>query len=371
MRTEIAMDTAGVFKPHTILLWRKVQGHAEAMRIIGLFPESRIEVVDRQRLVGPAGRGRGHPIVAGKRILMIGEASSFIRRFEGNLGGDVCCAPYLKLVPISNGCPSYCIYCYLAYVYRDYLPFIKINVNHTRMFEEIREAVFGASGTIAFNMGEMLDSLALDHVTLLTEHLVPSFARLSNACLMLLTKSSDIAGLLRCDPNPQIVLSWSLNTHRVIETCEIGAAALKERIDAARRCQQHGYRVRLRIDPGVLYNGWESDYADLIRQSLEVLEPENVTLGMLRLVPGHLSLARQAYGDRTAHLREAGLSEKVSDGKLRYPLRRRVEFYRFLIEVIRGFKPHTSIGLCRETRDVWNELSHCCHPDQCNCLVWQ
>ena len=80
---------------------------------------------------------------------MIGKASSFVRRFEGDLGDGVCCAPYLKLVPISNGCPYYCTYCYLAYVYRDYLPFIKVNINHARMFEEIREAVEDGKRRIA------------------------------------------------------------------------------------------------------------------------------------------------------------------------------------------------------------------------------
>ncbi len=364
------MDTAQAFKPSTIFLWRKVQEREEAQRIVGLFPQTPVQIVDRQRLVGPTQHSRSHHIVAGKRILMIGEASSFVRRFEGDLGDGVCCAPYLKLVPISNGCPYHCTYCYLAYVYRDYLPFIKININHARMFEEIREAVFGVPGGVTFNMGEMLDSLALDHVALLTERLVPFFARLPNACLMLLTKSSNVACLLRCAPNPQVVVSWSLNTERMIGACEIGAATIEERIDAARRCQGHGYRVRLRIDPGILYEDWQSDYADLVRQSLGVLEPENVTLGMLRLVPGHLSLARQAYGSHAVLLRETGLSEKASDGKLRYPFRRRVEFYRFLIDVIRSFRPHMSIGLCRETREVWSELNHCCHPGQCNCLIW-
>jgi len=47
-----------------------------------------------------------------------------------------------------------------------------------------------------------------------------------------------------------------------------------------------------------------------------------------------------------------------------------VAFYRFLIDVIRSFAKRPSIGLCRETPDVWNQLSHLCDPDRCNCLVW-
>lgn len=104
--------------------------------------------------------------------------------------------------------------------------------------------------------------------------------------------------------------------------------------------------------------------------AMTALEPENITLGMLRLVPGHLSLARHAYGGRANGLRCTGLSDKASDGKLRYPAHRRVEFYQSLIDMIRSFTRCPSISLCRETPDVWNELSHLCNPARCNCLVW-
>ena len=367
---ETAMGTAETFKPSTILVWRKVERHAEAARILGMFPQARVEVVDRQRIASTSARGGRHPMVAGKRVLMIGEASSFLRRFDGALGGSVCCAPYFKLVPVSNGCPYFCTYCYLAYVYRDYQPFIKVNINYGRMFDEIRAAAFQAGGAVAFNMGEMLDSLALDRVTLLVERLAPFFGRLSDAYLMLLTKSANVEGLLRVTANARTVVSWSLNPQRVIDRYEVGAANLEERINAARRCQEHGYRIRLRIDPGILYDGWQSDYAELIRRSLAVLEPENITVGMLRLLPGHFALAKQVYGSRAGALREAGLSERASDGKLRYPFQRRLEFYRSLIGVIRGFNERLSIGLCRETPDIWSSLNHPCDRRQCNCLIW-
>lgn len=363
------MDTAAAFQPNTILVWRKVAQHPEAIRILEMFPRARVEIIDRQRITPASPAGSGHTLAAGKRILMIGAASSFLRSFDGGLGRSIRCAPYFKLVPLSNGCPYYCTYCYLGYVYRDYHPFIKVNINYEKMFQEIRETVLPADDAVPFNLGEMLDSLALDHVSLLTERLIPFFGRLSHGYLMLLTKSANIGGLLRVAPNAQTVVSWSLNAKPMVEQYEIGTASLDERIDAARQCQEHGYRLRLRIDPGILYEDWRSGYAELLHKTLTVLTPENITLGLLRLIPGHLGLARQAYGSRAATLK-AGLSEKASDGKLRYPLRQRIEFYQFLIDTIRDFNPRVSIGLCRETWEVWSSLKHQCDPCQCNCLVW-
>jgi spore photoproduct lyase len=308
-------------------------------------------------------------VVDAKRVLMIGEASSFLRHFDG-CPGNVRCASYVKLVPISNGCPYYCTYCYLAYVYRDYLPCIKMNINYGKMCDEIRDLMTFAQHPVSFNMGEMLDSLALDHVSLLTSRLIPLFAQLPRGYLMLLTKSSNVDGLLCLRPNSQTVVSWSLNTQPIIERFEVGTAGLEERIGAAKRCQEHGYRIRLRIDPGILYPEWRQDYAELIRRSLAVLEPENITLGMLRLLPGHFHLARRAYGNRGTQLQRMVLPETASDGKHRYSLEQRVEFYRSLADMIRSSNKQTSIGLCRETPEVWDNLKRRCDPAQCNCLIW-
>jgi len=365
------MDIAKAFAPNTILVWRKVADHLETRRIIEMFPKAGWQIVERQRETSLPSHSSRHAIVASKRVLLIGTATSFVRRFTGYLGGNIRCAPYYKLVPVSNGCPYYCTYCYLAFVYRDYLPCIKMNINYGKMFDEIQRIVADTHGAAAFNMGEMLDSLVLDHVTHLTQQLVPYFSRFPSGYLMLLTKSSNVDGLLGVEPNSQIVVSWSLNPQRIIETYELGTANLDERIDAARRCQEHGYRIRLRIDPGILYPDWKAGYADLICRSLTLLQPENITLGMLRLLPGHLHLAEQAYDSRGRKLRDAMLAHRGSDGKLRYSSSDRVEFYGFLIRVIRDLNKHVSIGLCRETPDVWNSLHDQCALGKCNCLIWR
>lgn len=364
------MDTAKNFKPRTILLWQKVSEHPEAQRIIKMFPLANIHIIKNQHKPPFLDMSPPKSVLAGKRILMIGETSSFVGHFDGQLGPNVRCCPYYKLVPVSNGCPYYCTYCYLAYVYRKFNSFIKVNINYDTMFKQIRKTLSSSQSKISFNMGEMLDSLALDHITNLTTILVPFFSGFSNAYLMLLTKSNNIDNLLSLEPNEHTVISWSLNPSHVVEQYELGTANLDERIKAAKLCQEHGWRIRFRIDPGILQPDWQAGYADLIRKALTVTAPENITLGMLRMLPGHMRLAAQTYGNHTQKLFNNNLIRGASDGKLRYPINQRVEFYSFLIDAIRGLDKDVSIGLCRETPEIWNIFKERCKPKKCNCIMW-
>jgi spore photoproduct lyase len=364
------MDTAKTFNPQTILLWHKAADHPEAQRILGLFPSASVHIVEKQRIPPPSKIPAGKALVAGKRTLMIGQTSCFVGHFDGRLGPNVCCRPYYKLVPVSNGCPYFCTYCYLAFVYRKYAPFIKININYNEMFKQIRRTITASNRVVSFNMGEMLDSLALDHVTNLSTMLIPFFAGFPRGYLMLLTKSSNVDNLLTIKSNPQTVVSWSINSQQAIQTHELGTANLVERIKAAKLCQEHGYRIRLRIDPGIIYPDWKVGYANLIEKISTTLQPENITLGMLRLLPGHLRLANQAYGNRAYELTNSSFVTGASDRKLRYPPKQRIEFYSFLIDAIRSFDKKVSISLCRETPEIWDVFKNRCDLGKCNCIIW-
>ena len=364
------MDKAKTFRPKTILLWQKVADDPEAQRIIELFPSADVRVIKQQINPPLPNMSPSQALLAGKRTLMIGATSSFVGNFDGWLGSNVHCRPYYKLVPVSNGCPYYCTYCYLAFVYRKYSPFIKININYETMFRQIRKTLANSHGKISFNMGEMLDSLALDHITGLTKMLIPFFSGFSNGFLMLLTKSSNIDNLLAVESNNNTVVSWSLNAQQIIHQYELGTADLDERLIAAKQCQDRGYRIRVRIDPGILYPKWQDGYADLIQKTLTLIRPENITLGMLRLLPGHFNLAAGAYGDRVRKLRDYKFVKGASDGKLRYQPKQRIEFYTFVIDTIRNFDKDVSIGLCRETPEIWNSFKNVCEPEKCNCVIW-
>ncbi|PKL47208.1 MAG: hypothetical protein CVV39_06135 [Planctomycetes bacterium HGW-Planctomycetes-1] len=361
------MDTAKNFKPDKILLWEKILNDSESQRIIRSFQNTEVEIIKDQRLNHPKSVSAAEALRKSKKILMIGKTSSFINHFNGNIGENMRCFPYYKLVPLSNGCPYNCIYCYLAYIYRKHGAFIKININYDKMLKQIQKIVSDNSHKIHFNFGEMLDSLAFDHITNLTLLLVPLFKNFNNAYLMMLTKSGNIDNLLKIEPNHQVVVSWSLNPQTIIDEYELGTASLDERIDAAKRCQKHGYRIRFRIDPGILCSNWKSAYESLLKKIFTHTEPENITVGMLRLFKGHINLSTKAYNIKTASKIFEPLQEPAEDGKLRYNLQQRTEFYKFLTDSILCCNKKTSIGICRESREIHDNLN--LKTQLCNCIA--
>ncbi|HBG27496.1 MAG: hypothetical protein A2Y10_02885 [Planctomycetes bacterium GWF2_41_51] len=232
------------------------------------------------------------------------------------------------------------------------------------MFEQITKISSSNMHKICYNLGEMRDSLALDHITNLTNMFVPFFRNLKNSFLMMLTKSSNIDNLLTLEPNNNVVVSWSLNPQKIIDDYELAAASLDERINSAKKCQQHGYRIRFRIDPGILCENWKNEYRSLIEKIFSNTEPESITMGMLRMFKGHISLSKNAYKINPDLF--IGLTDIANDGKLRYKLENQLEFYKYLIDVIRSCNKKVSIAICRENHEIYERLNF--KNQICNCI---
>jgi len=88
------------------------------------------------------------------------------------------------------------------------------------------------------------------------------------------------------------------------------------------------------------------------------------------LLAGHFLLAAGAYGNRAGKLLSRNFVRGASDRKLRYPPKQRIEFYAHLIDTIRSFDKNISIGLCRETPEIWSVFKDRCKAGKCNCVNW-
>src|SRR5499427_3553846 len=232
---------------------------------------------------------------AKKKLLLTRHKGEFLKKCPGS-DGQVCCNYFV--INFASNCSMDCSYCYLQEYLADNAA-LKVFSNVDDLLKEAEELLnkhrrfFFRIGT-----GEITDSLALDPYIGFAREVVPFFAEQSNALLELKTKSDCVEGLLVLDPKDRIVVSWSMNPQLVIDRDEHGTASLSERLLAARRCQNAGYRLGFHFDPIVEYPNWESDYEDMLDQTFSSVDWRRIawlSMGVLRDTPSLKRIIRGRF----------------------------------------------------------------------------
>lgn len=260
----------------------------------------------------------------------------------------LCCG--YRVLNLVLGCPYRCKYCIL----QDYLEGreIQVLVNVRDALREVEAAVRDHPGILRVGTGELGDSLALEPLVPLSPQLVPFFAEIPNAILELKTKSCQVKRLLELSHGGHTVVSFSLNPALVAGLAEPEVPSPKERIQAARRCQERGYPVGIHLDPLVMVKGWQEAYRELLEDVFRELDPRGilwVSMGALRYPPSlHQKLVEAGLG----------LGEMVPglDGKRRYLRPLRAAMFRTIgawVREMAGDGPF--LYLCMESPEVWEE----------------
>ncbi len=287
---------------------------------------------------------------AGKRTLVLTRyRGRFLEECPGS-GAEVCCNYHV--LNFASNCPSECTYCVL----QSYLnnPAIVIYTNVVDMLDQVRDKLESSPArTFRIGTGELADSLALDAVTHHSSLLVPFFASLPNGILELKTKSACIENLRGLDHRGHTVVSWSVNARPVCENEELKTASLEERLEAARQCQEWGYKVGFHFDPLIWYEGWARDYEEVVQAIFQAVEPSKIawiSLGCLRFMPELRRVIINRFPrSRVPH----GEFVPGHHGKLRYYRTMRQDMYARMRGWIRRHSPEAFVYLCMENCLVW------------------
>ena len=147
-----------------------------------------------------------------------------------------------------------------------------------------------------------------------------------------------------------------MNPQEVINLDEHGTASLDERLQAAHRCQEAGYRLGFHFDPMIEYPDWERDYKRMLDQTFATVNWRRISwlsMGVLRNTPGLKRTMRNRFpGSRLL----TGEQVLCPDGKLRYFQPLRVEMYRKMLGWIRRAAPTVKVYLCMESKEVWDQV---------------
>ena len=297
-------------------------------------------------------------------LLLRNRSSRFIDQFNHPLGR---CARFYKLTAYNN-CNFWCEYCYLYLTFRTN-PVSTHFVNYEKMFREIMQFDKASipEALRVLNLGELCDPLAVEDITGFAEQLIPFVAEHTKQTrLLFLTKSDNVETLVSLPHDGRSIMSFSVNTDKVYSHLEHRTASPEARLVAARKLQEAGYEVRLRIDQIILYEGWEQDYIDLVNTIFRYTIPERITIGEYRPSTGLANHIKKRFPDSILLKMNESL---VSDGtKLRYPEKERVSAFRTIIEEIKRQSPEVAISLCKELPTVWKHAGLGMDRMMCNCL---
>jgi len=341
------------FYPEKIFVEEDILDLPLTRQVLDRCPGIAVEVVGRAKELIASFRQRRFSLSDGKKqLLLCRNRGRFLEPCPGTKKDYRCCC--YSILNTGTGCPIDCAYCVLqAYLNN---PFITLFMNRQDMMSELEASTaLGRGGITRIGTGEYMDSLALEHLTGFVPFILPFFRKRPELILELKTKTVLIDSLENLDHGDAFVLSWSLNAKEIAEKEEKGAASIAERIAAAARMTELGYRVSFHFDPVIWYPGWEDGYRKTISLLAESIPPEKITwisVGSLRYMPKLKMVARKRFPETAIYSQEfiAGL-----DGKMRYLQDLRIEMYAKICAWLRSYSKDVLIYYCMESPCVWEK----------------
>ena len=324
-------------------LAKRVLAHAASVAPVSFVADGRIAALPPAGVADSLGAGK-------RRMVIMRRRSPFLMACPAGSAKFACCG-YLVLTLASN-CPMDCSYCFLQEYVADN-PGFQVYANYEGAFAELDQLSASAPARhFRIGTGELADSLALDSLTGLSIELVNFFAARENLTLELKTKTDEVENLLTLDPRGRVLVSWTLSPRRVFEACEHRTASPSERIAAARRVLDAGYRVAFHLDPMIAYPDAERDYIELMDELFATIPPaliSFVSMGGLRLTPALRAAARRRFPNDAMLLGEDVLAE---DGRYRTFAPMRIRLYKILADKFKSAGAEIPSYLCMENSSV-------------------
>ena len=247
-------------------------------------------------------------------------------------------------------CKYDCEYCYLQYYFQTKVPVIF--VNRDEVLEKIEE-LLNSFDNPYFHVGEVCDALAFDDLTEFSLDIAGLFSRYENGTIEFRTKSTNVQNLLSIENPPgNIIPSWTFSPQEIAETIEHKTPSFKDRLFAAKRCQEAGYTVGVRLDPIIRVPKWESLYRMMVEELLTTLDPmgiDYISLGTPKHNKALFEAIKKRFPDSPTILGEIFPS---TDGKYKYLKFQRVHIYKNMISWIREVDQDIKIDLSIESEEV-------------------
>ncbi|MCD6205167.1 MAG: DNA photolyase [Candidatus Marinimicrobia bacterium] len=289
-----------------------------------------------------------------KRILLLTRSRGEVVKGCPGTGEQYLCCNY-QVINQTQGCPMNCTYCILQFYLNQ--PATIVYTNFNDIFTELKEKLkLQRKRFFRIGTGELGDSLALDASRRFARQAIEIFAHIPNALLELKSKTAELGDFLDLNHNGHTVMAWSLNPREIIQQDELKTAQLNQRLAAAGKAAEAGYKIAFHFDPIMDVPDWESLYAEVIDEMYLHVAPAQIawiSLGTLRFPPSMKDKIIERYPHTGIPFAEM---IRGMDGKLRYARPLRSPMYQYIYQKLTSVPQSPFIYFCMESPLIWQEI---------------
>ncbi|MGF7060493.1 spore photoproduct lyase [Brassicibacter mesophilus] len=178
-------------------------------------------------------------------------------------------------LPIFSGCAGKCQYCYLNTRFGK-KPYITAYANIDEILNQAQEYINERKPeTTIFEAAATSDPIPVEKYTGSLARTIEFIGKQDYAKLRFVTKFSQIDSLLNLKHNNNTAIRFSINSQSIIKEYEHGVSSLSDRIKASKKIIKAGYKLGFIIGPVILYDNWQNEYKDLLKELKRELAQES------------------------------------------------------------------------------------------------
>ncbi len=248
-----------MFIPRRVIFEKRALDYELGTSIFEEFKDKKVEIMysSNGRIIGIPGTTPSEMYFEGKNTLVVG-----VRK---NLNFATCKPSANYQLPIVSGCSGMCEYCYLN-TQMGKKPYVKIYVNIDEILSRSQEYIDERKPNITvFEGAATSDPVPVEYYSRALKNSIEFFGKSELGKFRFVTKFTDIDTILGLSHNGNTTIRFSINTDRVINAYEHKTTNASERITAANKLYNDGYKIGFIIAPVFLYEGWEEEYGNLIK----------------------------------------------------------------------------------------------------------
>ena len=194
---------------------------------------------------------------SGKETMVVGKRKSL--KFQT-------CKPSANFqLPLVSGCMGRCEYCYLNTQLGD-KPFVRVFTNIDEVLDRAKQYIEERLPAVTiFEGAATSDPIPLELYTHALRKTIEFIGNEPKARFRFVTKFNDVDSLLDAKHNNHTEIRFSINTPKVIDAYEHYTASSQNRIEAAIKVANAGYKIGFIIAPVFIYDNWKEEYKELIK----------------------------------------------------------------------------------------------------------